>query len=137
MSIQTNKAIVLRYFLESHNPPHNLAALDETCSAEFALSHKRLLCAELASFPDLRTTVEDVIAEGDRVVLRYTSRGTHLGGLWTPNGFVVPTGRKVTLTSTAVVRLAERRIVEEQVTLDWLSLLLQLGADVVLPAPCP
>jgi predicted ester cyclase len=134
MSIQTNKAIVLRYFLESHNPPYNLDVMDETCSPEFAQAHKPLLRAQLTTFPDLRCTVEDAIAEGDKVALRFTFSGAHLGDLRTPDGTVAPTGRTVTMTATAIFRIAERRIVEEQSTPEWLLLLPQLSSGVRLPA---
>jgi hypothetical protein len=70
MSAEENKALVLRYFLESHNPPYNLDMMDETCIPAYAEVHKRWQQMERAALPDKVFTLEDVIAEGDRVVLR-------------------------------------------------------------------
>ena len=78
---------------------------------------------------------EDVVAEGDHVLLRWTVRGTHLGEFWTPVGTVLPTGKRITLTSMALYRLEDGKIVEEWNVHDWLDLLLQFGAKVKLPGP--
>jgi len=88
---------------------------------------------ERAAFPDKYFTIEDVIAEGDRVLLRWTIRGTHLGEFWTPVGTALPTGQQITLTSMALFRVADGKIVEEQTVIDWLDLLVQFGAEVKLP----
>ena len=81
-----------------------------------------------AAFPDARFTVEDMIAEGDRVAARLTMRGTHLGPL---NG-VPPTGRAVVVSGMSIERVADGRIVEGWNENDALGLLQQLG---VLPPP--
>ena len=84
-----------------------------------------------AGFPDLRVVVEDLIAEGDRVVSRFVLRGTHAGPfLWVP-----ATGRAVAAAGVAVDRLAGNRLAESWVTLDVLGLLLQIGAVPGLPEP--
>jgi len=126
MSVDENKAVVLRYFLESHNPPYNLDVIDETCIPEYAEVHRHWQQMERAALPDKEFTIEDVIAEGDKVVLRWTIHGTHLGEFATPLGSVPATGRRITLTSTATYRLAGGRI-------DWLHLLQQFGAEMRLP----
>ncbi|TQM14198.1 ester cyclase [Pseudonocardia kunmingensis] len=77
----------------------------------------------LQAFPDIRVTVEDMIAEGDEVVFRNTVTGTHLGeyrGL-------PPTGRSVTYNEIFVVRFANGRVVEVWGVVDVLSQLRQLG----------
>lgn len=61
------------------------------------------------SFPDWNESVDDIIAEGDKVVIRFTSTGTHLG---TFQG-VAPTGRKVAIREVAIFRLANGKIVEQ------------------------
>jgi steroid delta-isomerase-like uncharacterized protein len=61
------------------------------------------------SFPDWNEKVDDIIAEGDRVVIRFTSTGTHLG---TFQG-LAPTGRKVSIREVAIYRLANGKIVEQ------------------------
>lgn len=81
-----------------------------------------------AAFPDARFTVEDMVAEGDRVAARLTMRGTHLGPL---NG-VPPTGRAVVVSGMSLERVADGRIVEGWNENDALGLLQQLG---VLPPP--
>lgn len=134
MSAQENKAIVLRYFLESHNAPYDLDVMDETCAPEYAAEHKRWQRMEREAFPDKHFTIEDVIAEGDKVALRWTIRGTHLGEFWTPAGTAAPTDKPITLTSTAIYRVADGRIVEEWPWHDWLRLVQQLGAEVRLPS---
>lgn len=81
-----------------------------------------------AAFPDARFTVEDMVAEGDRVAARLTMRGAHLGPL---NG-VPPTGRAVVVSGMSIERIADGRIVEGWNENDALGLLQQLG---VLPPP--
>ncbi len=80
------------------------------------------------AFPDARFTVEDMIAEGDRVAARLTMRGTHRGEL---NG-IPPTGREVVVTGMSIERVVDGRIVEGWNENDALGMLGQLG---VLPPP--
>lgn len=80
------------------------------------------------AFPDATFTVEDQVAEGDRVALRLTMRGTHLGPL---NG-LPPTGRQVTVSGMSIERVVDGRIVEGWNQNDALGMLQQLGA---LPPP--
>ena len=80
------------------------------------------------AFPDARFTVEDLIAEGDRVAARLTMRGTHLG----PMNGVPATGRAVVVTGMSIERVANGRIVEGWNQNDALGLLGQLG---LLPPP--
>lgn len=81
-----------------------------------------------AAFPDLRLTAEDIVAEGDLVVTRWTAVGTHDGELFG----VAPTGRQVTVTGISMARIVDDRIVEDWTSWDALGLMQQLGA---LPAP--
>jgi steroid delta-isomerase-like uncharacterized protein len=76
------------------------------------------------AFPDLRLTVEDVVANEDRTAARVTFRGTHHGDF---QG-VPATGRSVTFTSIEFNRMADGKIAEHWVELDLLGLLQQLGA---------
>jgi steroid delta-isomerase-like uncharacterized protein len=80
-----------------------------------------------AAFPDLEVTIDDQIAEGDRVVTRWTARGTHTGDLWGIPG----TGKQVTVTGTSIDRNQDGRIVETWSHWDALGLMQQLG---VVPA---
>ena len=133
MSVEANKAVVLRYFLETHNPPYNLNVIDETCEPAYAQGRWRWMRIERTAFPDARYTIDAVVAEGDTVVLRVDFTGTHLGPFWTPVGTVPPTGTVCANPATGVYRVAEGRIVEEWWAEDWLRLLRQLGAEVRFP----
>lgn len=82
------------------------------------------------AFPDVQTTIDDLIAEGDQVVARLTTRGTHRGAF---QGLPA-TGRQVAFTSIAIWRIVSDRIVEHWIILDALGLLQQLGA---VPTPQP
>jgi hypothetical protein len=79
VSPEMNKTIVLRYFLVSHNAPYNLDVIDEVCKPAYAAQQREWHAMERTAFPDNNFDVEDVIAEGDKVVLRWHFRGTHLG----------------------------------------------------------
>ena len=81
-----------------------------------------------AGYPDLDFTHEDTLAEGDRVMIRWTMRGTHNGPLMgTP-----PTGKSVTVTGVDIFRIAGGQIVELWQHFDQLGMLQQLG---VIPTP--
>jgi steroid delta-isomerase-like uncharacterized protein len=77
-----------------------------------------------AAFPDLQFTIEDTIAQDDRVVIRWSSRGTHQGELMG----LAPTGKVVTVTGISIDRFAEGKIVESWTNWDVLGLMRQLGA---------
>ncbi|HEX2031006.1 MAG TPA: ester cyclase [Actinomycetota bacterium] len=77
----------------------------------------------VTGFPDLQTTVEDVIAEGDRVVVRATLRGTHSGEF----GGIPPTGRPIEISDVDIFRVHEGRIVEVWAGPDRLGMMQQLG----------
>jgi steroid delta-isomerase-like uncharacterized protein len=76
------------------------------------------------AFPDLHVTVEDVIAEGDRVVARNTVTGTHLGEYMG----IPPTGKSVTYDEIFIARFVDGRIAETRGLVDVLSQMKQLGA---------
>lgn len=79
--------------------------------------------AHRATFPDWNERVEELVAEGDLVAVRFTSIGTDRGGFrGNP-----PTGRQVTIREFAIYRLAEGKIVEQWVLPDLLALERQLG----------
>jgi predicted ester cyclase len=86
--------------------------------------HKQLVMGFRTSFPDWVESVDDVIAEGEKVVIRVTGRGTHLGQF---QG-IAPTGRQVMATGIGIGRLQEGRMVEAWAAYDALGLLQQLGA---------
>ena len=98
-----------------HQPDQDLQGLEEV---------KQWLARPFEAFPDLNVTVEDVIAEGDKVVIRYTSGGTHQGET---GGLGPPTGRQIELEGIAIQRFEGSKIVEFWDRFDNLSLLQQLG----------
>lgn len=77
----------------------------------------------LSAFPDLRHSVDDLIAEGDKVVARLTVSGTHKGDF---RG-IPPTGKRVTTQGIVVFRISNGKIVEEWALLDSMGLMQQLG----------
>jgi steroid delta-isomerase-like uncharacterized protein len=90
--------------------------------------HKQILAAFRSAFPDLNVTTEDMVAEGDKVVTRWTARGTHQGELLG----IAPTGREVRIKGIDVLRIAEGRIVERWAEYNDLEVMQQLGA---IPEP--
>ncbi|MDH4101934.1 MAG: ester cyclase [Thermoleophilia bacterium] len=81
-----------------------------------------------AGFPDGAITVDDQIAEGDKVATRWTGRGTQTGEV----AGIAPTGKEVTVTGLTISRLEDGKVVEEWTTWDTLGMLIQLGA---IPEP--
>ncbi|MGH2385045.1 MAG: ester cyclase [Candidatus Limnocylindria bacterium] len=81
-----------------------------------------------AAFPDLRYTIEDQVAEGDKVVTRWTARGTHQGAF----AGIPATGRSGTISGVTTDRIVDGQSVECWTSLDELGLLQQLG---VVPRP--
>jgi steroid delta-isomerase-like uncharacterized protein len=136
MSTEENKPLMRRW-IEAVNQG-NLAVFDELCAPDFVYhdasktmrgleSYKQVLSMYLAAIPDLHIILEDMIAEGDRVVTRQTYRGTHQRDLMG----IPPTGKQITLTGIAITRVASGKVVEQWVNNDDLGLLQQLG---VVPA---
>ena len=80
------------------------------------------------AFPDLHFTIDDLVAEGDKVVWRFTSKGTHQGNFMG----LPPTGKTSIVTGMVLFRLENSRIVEAYVNFDTLGLLQQLG---IIPMP--
>lgn len=133
MSTEENKATV-RQIIEEAYSKGNLAVGDELLTANVVLhttsadiegpeGWKQFVTAWRTPFPDLRIAVEDTIAEGDKVVARWTARGTHKGHLRS----IAPTGKQVTVTGVAIYRFAGGKIEEMWALNDALGLMQQLG----------
>jgi len=69
---------------------------------------KQLISQPHAAYPDFHVTAEDMIAEGDRVVCRFTSHGTHKGML----GGIAPTNKQIEVTGIAIYRIVDGKVVE-------------------------
>jgi predicted ester cyclase len=89
---------------------------------------KQFVTQWVSAFSDREVTIEEMIAEGEKVALRTTFRGTHTGEL---NG-IPPTGRQVEVTALNIFRLVNEKAVEQIVVNDDLGMLQQLG---LVPAP--
>jgi steroid delta-isomerase-like uncharacterized protein len=136
---EENKAIMNRLMEEVLNKK-NLAAADEIVAEDFVELDplpgqeqgreglKQILSMFFAAFPDLRWTVEEQIAEGDKVVSRFTWRGTHRGEFLG----ISPTGGQVTVKGVVIDRVVEGQFVESRILMDNLGMMQQLG---VIPAP--
>ena len=132
---EENKALIQRFVEEAFNRG-NLDVADEVYAPEF-VSHespgpverspeyvKQFVGMYRSAFPDGHTTVEDSIAEGDKVAYRWTFRGTHRGELMG----IPPTERQVTITGITLDRISGGKIEEEWNNFDQLGTLQQLGA---------
>jgi steroid delta-isomerase-like uncharacterized protein len=139
MSVEENKAIDLRFFEEVVNNGE-LAIMDELFAANF-VDHsaapgiapdrdglKQFFAMVHSAFPDFHSTLEDMFAEGDKVVQRFTARGTHKGD-WMG---IAPTGKQFTMPGMAIHRITDGKIVENWVNMDMLGMMQQLG---VIPSP--
>ncbi len=134
MSLEENKAIELRFFEEVVNKG-NLAVIDELVAANFVdrsaplgvapdrEGYKQFFAMAHSAFPDFHSTLEDMIAEGDKVVQRFTVRGTHKGE-WMG---IALTGKQIEMGGIAVHRLAGGKIVEDWTSMDMLGMMQQLG----------
>ncbi|MBV8360856.1 MAG: ester cyclase [Deltaproteobacteria bacterium] len=76
-----------------------------------------------AAFPDLHFTLEDIVAEGDKVAYRYTVRGTHMGDFMG----LAATGKQILVTGTLTTRIADGKFQEDWENIDMLGLMQQLG----------
>jgi len=134
MTTDENKAIVRR-FIEQVLNGGDVAAADQYMTAQ-PLEHdpwpgqpptlegwKQGLTALRTALPDYRFTIEDLIAEGDKIVVRGTSRGTHKGEFMG----IAPTGKQFVMTELHIVRIADGKIVEHWGNHDDLGMLQQLG----------
>jgi predicted ester cyclase len=91
---------------------------------------KRWAIEDHVTFPDVRYAIEDLLAEGDRVVVRWTASGTQKGQF----GPIPPTGKSVTWTGIHVFRVRDGRFVDYRVEADSLGRLRQLGVELVPPS---
>jgi steroid delta-isomerase-like uncharacterized protein len=138
MSIQLNKTIAQRYFEDIWNRG-NMAAIDELVAVNVighlsgATLHgsetlKQRVSSLYAIYAEPYFMVEDQLAEGDKVLTRWTFQGKHTGD----HMGAAPTGKQITLTGMNLFRLAGGKIEEIWLNADDLGELQQLG---VFPMP--
>lgn len=138
---EANKVLVRRFMEEIFNKG-NLAVADEIVAADY-VNHaappensigpepvKQMVATTRAAFPDMNTTIEDIVAERDRVVIRATWRGSH------QNEFAFfpgpPSGKRFAQAQTHIYRIANGKLVEHWEVADMLGWMQQLG---FLPTP--
>jgi steroid delta-isomerase-like uncharacterized protein len=141
LATMTEREALARRFFEDGFNEGRIDALDEVMSDDLQL-HDPSLQSDLrgpaaarevietyrGAFPDVHMTIDDVVEQRDRVVIRWTARGTHTGEL---NG-LAPTDRAVEVTGITIQRIAGNRVAEAWSNWDTLGLLQQIGAS---PAP--
>ena len=138
MSTDDNKALVQRFFEEVINQK-NVAALDQFVAPN-AVNHtvpsglpqgpSQFLSMHLSAFPDVQATVEDLLADGDKVVARVSYHGTHQGAFRA----IASTGKPVTVMGINIFRIVNGKMVEHWGLADRIGALQQLG---VVPAGGP
>ena len=116
MSVEENKAIARRFVEEPRNQG-NMAVLDELCAPNYVRNGrdgleelKAAIANFRAGFPDAQFTIEEMIAEGDKVAYRWSARGTHHGEY----AGIAPTGKAMTATGITIIRFADGKIVEDR-----------------------
>lgn len=134
MSIEENKKGIRRVWEEAMNKG-NLAVADEVMAANYVFhgpggvdakgpeGFKQYITIYRTAFPDLHITIDDMVAEGDKVVSRITLRGTHTGDMMG----IAPTGKKVEIMGITMHRFAGGKEVEAWGSPDMLSMYQQLG----------
>jgi predicted ester cyclase len=130
MSLEENKAIV-RSLVEAFNK-HNLASLLDFAAPDF-IDHtrqlrgvdaiRRYLTMVYKNFPDYHATIEDIIAEGDKVWILEKCTMTHT----VEYRGIAPTGKKLTETFVEIYRIVHGKVVEMWTVIDELNFLKQLG----------
>ncbi len=142
MSAEENKALARRVIEELFNRG-NLEAADELIAPDYVLhdpaspeevrgpeGFKRFVGTFRTAFPDLHVTIEEQIAEGGKMVTRYTVRGTHQGELMG----LPASGKRVTIVGAGVTHASGGKFVETWDHYDALGLMRQIGV-VALPGP--
>lgn len=134
MTIEQNKAVYRRFIQEVFNEGR-LDALDSLLSPNYVLHDPppgappgpqavaAVVAMFRAAFPDLTIEIEELVAEGDQVCARATTRGTHRGTIFG----LAATGRTVMMTGLTMVRIVDGRLVESWVKNDVAGLVRQLS----------
>lgn len=137
MSLETHKALARRFREELYNTG-NVAIASEICDRDYIQHSLDPLTPDFGNgpeamrqtvlmyrnaFPDARCTIEDLVVQGDRVVARWTARGTNTGSL----GNLAPTGKRVEVTGMDLLRISNGKIRECWTNWDTMGMMQQLG----------
>ncbi|MDH5390578.1 MAG: ester cyclase [Candidatus Bathyarchaeota archaeon] len=140
MSAKENKALVRRFFEESNKgKAAAMAVIDELCATNIVyhggggeeirgLKDYKQSSESYNAFPDLHFTIDDMVAEGDKVAVRFTLTGTHKGEFMGRP----PTNKKLTMWVINIYRVVGGKFVEGWERSDTLGSMQQLG---VVPTP--
>jgi len=133
---EANKSLVRRLIEEAVNKG-NFNVLDEILSTDYVYreptagekrdraGYQEIVTTYRNAFPDIKLTIEEQIAEGDKVVTRTSGGGTHRGELFG----TAPTGKRVSgISGIVVTRIANGKVVEDNWVYDALGMMRQLGA---------
>jgi steroid delta-isomerase-like uncharacterized protein len=136
-TLEQNNKVVYRRFLEEVFNEGRLDKLGDLLSPSYVLHDappgtpkgsaaiKQIVTMFRGALPDLKITIEEIIAEGDKVCVRAMTRGTHKGTL-----FGIPaTGKAMAMPGLTMVTIVDGRLVESWVKNDIMGLMKQLGAD--------
>lgn len=135
MSLEENKAIARRWNDEIWSKG-NMAAVDGLMADNFVWLNappgvasdregfKQFQTGALGAFSEMNCNVEDMVAEGEKVAVRWTWSGKHTGDYMG----MAPTGKKVTITGVSIIRITGGKITEEWDEADNLGFMTQLGA---------
>ncbi len=136
MSAEENKAVVRREMEELFNHTGNLDAVEELIATDYVSYEptsgetrgiegaRQFAATYRQAFPDLENTVEDMVAEGDKVVVRFRARGTHEGET---EAFGPATGKRMDITGITIKRVVDGKIAEAWTNFDALGMMQQLG----------
>jgi predicted ester cyclase len=124
MSAQENKDLVRREQQELWNHTGDLDAAEDLYAAGQAEAAKQEAAHFRRGFPDVVSTIEDLIAKGDKVVARWRSRATHQGEYMD----IAPSGKEVQFTGISFYRIEEGKIAQSWNIEDQLGLMRQIGA---------
>ena len=135
MSIEENKTLAGRWLDEIWNKV-NLAAVDELCTTNFTFSYaapgvsndregyKQTVIMLTSGVSDLKVTLEDMVAEGDKVAVRWKGNSKHTGEYMG----IPPTGKQLSMTGISIARIEGSKIAEEWGEMDMMGLMQQIGA---------
>jgi predicted ester cyclase len=120
--LASNKRLAVRYMDEVFNQ-RKFDVLDEIFAPSIVGRIRQMNVGFLSAFPDWITRIDDLFAEGDRIVNRWSGQGTHTAPLMG----IPPTGRHVTLEGITIFRVENGKVAEEWSQADQLGLMRQLG----------
>jgi predicted ester cyclase len=124
MSVEENKALVRRAQGVLWNHTGNLDAAEELFAPDYVEDAKQEATNVRRGFPDLESTIEDLIAERDKVVAHWRAQATHRGEYMG----IPPTGNRVNFTGISIYRIEGGKIAESWGVSDLLGMMQQLGA---------